>query len=195
LKTPTAPSLLRAAGGALLAACAPAQAELVFTASTPEGRFGTGDAAFVTAGEAGIADTTSSVHAAPFGVSDGQAYFYVTPAAGSITFEVHAASFGFLWGSPDELNRVTYHTSLGDFAIDGFALWKFGIAAQGDRSVSTFLNASMADAGGLIDSVTFTSGSWSFEYALLEAPEPGTLALALAALAAAGWSARRRRAG
>ncbi len=105
-----------------------------------------------------------------------------------------ASYYGFLWGSPDTYNTVSFYdgaTLLGSFT--GAAVWP---PANGDQSIGRFFNA-YAGSGETITSIMFTSTGNAFEtdnHAVVAVPEPETYALMLAGLTAVGFVARRRRA-
>jgi hypothetical protein len=118
-----------------------------------------------------------------------------TPAAqsgpGEVQFSTGLKYFGFLWGSPDTYNTVTYFNGasvLGSFT--GFA------PANGDQSISRYFNA-FAGVGEQITRVTFASSQNAFEtdnHAYIAAiPEPETYAMMLAGLGLMGLVARRRK--
>lgn len=189
--------LLRVAFGAVLgaAALAPAQATPVYSASSLAGYTPTLFPAYTLTGNAGIVSTSvPNVYAKPAGVGANAPYFYASPNDGAVTVDhIGAASFSFLWGSPDAGNMVTYHTSLGDFLYTGAMLPDLGILDNGNTAFSTVFTASLGNTG-TIDSVTFTSKNIAFEVdGVSPVPEPGSIALAAAALGALVWTGRRRK--
>jgi hypothetical protein len=120
----------------------------------------------------------------------------ISPAAQSSTGVVNFASgmqyFGFLWGSPDAYNHVSYYDGdelLGTF--DGSAIL---VPPNGDQTFSRYFNV-FAGAGEKITRVTFISTSNAFEtdnHAVIAAvPAPGSLALVALALVAFAVSRRR----
>lgn len=123
----------------------------------------------------------------------------ITPVAqqgpGVVSFSTPVSYFGFLWGSPDTYNTVSYYDGtqlLGSF--NGSVIQP--PTANGDQSYSKYFNA-YAGAGEVITSVTFTSGSNAFETdndAFVSAiPEPETYALLLAGLGPLAFAIRRRK--
>jgi hypothetical protein len=112
----------------------------------------------------------------------------------SLTFSQGLSYFGFLWGSPDAYNTVTFwngSTQLGSF--DGSAVLT---PPNGDQSFSSFFNVS-ATGGDLITKVTFASNGMAFEtdnHAFVTAvPEAETYAMMLAGLGLMGAVVRRRK--
>lgn len=103
-----------------------------------------------------------------------------------------AKYYGFLWGSPDEYNTVSFYdgaTLLGSYT--GSAVYP---PANGDQSIGRFFNA-FAGSGEKITSVQFGSTQNAFEtdnHAVIAVPEPESYALMLAGLAVVGFVARRR---
>lgn len=103
-----------------------------------------------------------------------------------------AKYYGFLWGSPDAYNTVSFYdgaTLLGSF--DGSAAYP---PANGDQSIGRFFNA-FAGAGEKITRVEFGSSANAFEtdnHAVIAVPEPESYALMLAGLGVVGFVARRR---
>lgn len=98
---------------------------------------------------------------------------------------------GFLWGSPDNYNTVSFYngaTLLGSFTGPA--------PANGDQSASSYFNA-YAGAGEQITSVTFASTknaleTDNFAYSVTAVPEPESYAMMLAGLGLMGAIARRR---
>lgn len=111
---------------------------------------------------------------------------------GVVTITGGAKYYGFLWGSPDSYNTVSFYdgaTLLGSYT--GSVVYP---PADGDQSVGRFLNAH-AGAGETITSIHFTSNGNAFEtdnHAIVAVPEPETYALMLAGLASIGFMVRRR---
>lgn len=122
------------------------------------------------------------------GTSGGQA------GPGVVTITGGASYYGFLWGSPDSYNHVSFYngaTLLGSF--DGSAVYG---PANGNQSIGRFFNA-FAGAGEKITSIEFVSNGNAFEtdnHAVTAVPEPETYALMLLGLAAVGATVRRRSA-
>jgi len=106
-----------------------------------------------------------------------------------------ASSFGFEWGTPDNDNLVTYHTSTGDVAFSGLQLYQlahFPPPAANDDVAFAFW--AFGDPGQTIDSVTFGfTGPTLHGFEVAAIPEPATTALMLAGLGVLGLGARRRR--
>ncbi len=145
-----------------------------------------------------VTSPISSVTARPVG-SLGNFYSVGTsPAAqngpGEVKFSTGLSYFGFLWGSPDTYNTVSFFngaTMLGSFT--GSAVLS---PANGDQSVGRYFNA-FAGVGEQITRVTFASTQNAFEtdnHAYIAAiPEPETYAMLLAGLGLMGFVARRRK--
>jgi hypothetical protein len=102
--------------------------------------------------------------------------------------------FGFLWGSPDAHNTVSFYdgqTLLGSFS-GGAAL----DPADGNQAVAKYFNV-FAGADEQITRVTFASSANAFEtdnHAFVSAvPEPETYAMLLAGLGLVGSLVRRRK--
>jgi hypothetical protein len=111
-----------------------------------------------------------------------------------VKFSTGLSYFGFLWGSPDTYNTVSFFngaTMLGSFT--GSAVLS---PANGDQSVGRYFNA-FAGVGEQITRVTFASTQNAFEtdnHAYIAAiPEPETYAMLLAGLGLMGFVARRRK--
>ncbi len=114
---------------------------------------------------------------------------------GVVSFSAPVSYFGFLWGSPDTYNTVSFYDGsllLGSF--NGSVIQP--PTANGDQTYARYFNA-YAGAGEEITSVTFTSGSNAFETdnnAFVSAvPEPETYAMLLAGLGPIAFAIRRRK--
>lgn len=124
-----------------------------------------------------------------FGVSGSQS------STGVVDLGKGASYFGFLWGSPDKYNSVTFFdglTALGTF--DGSAIVN---PTKGSNGSTRFFNV-FAGAGEVITSVVFKSGKNAFEtdnHAVVAVPEPATYAMLLAGLGMVGLLARKRLGG
>lgn len=112
----------------------------------------------------------------------------------TLTFTKGLSYFGFLWGSPDNYNRVTFwngNTQLGSY--DGSSVQ---LPTNGDQSFSSFFNVSTL-GNDVITKVTFASNGMAFEtdnHAFVTAvPEPETYAMMLAGLGLMASIARRRK--
>ncbi len=177
-----------------MAASLAAQAAPVYGWSSLSGYTPTPFASYTLSGNAGVATTSRvNAYATPAGLPAGMPYLYASPSDGAVTVnDIHASSFSFLWGSPDAGNKIAYHTTLGDFFYSGATLINdVPFPNAGDWNLSTVFTASLA--GGLIESVTFTSSNIAFEVAgVSKVPEPGSAALAAVALAALVVVGRRR---
>ncbi|MEO8122688.1 MAG: PEP-CTERM sorting domain-containing protein [Burkholderiales bacterium] len=116
-------------------------------------------------------------------------------AAAELAFGPGTSYVGFLWGSVDTYNTVTFYD--GASVIASFVGGPGGLGVNqvpvgnGDQADSQYLNFWSPS----ITRVTFASSSNAFEIDNVSAvPEPETYALMLAGLAAVGFVARRRRA-
>jgi hypothetical protein len=112
---------------------------------------------------------------------------------GVVTFANPVNYYGFLWGSPDRYNTVSFYN--GNTLIQSFDGSVIKQPPNGDQSYAKFLNV-FADQGNVITKVTFSSTSNAFEtdnHAFAAAvPEPETYAMLLAGLGLIGAIARRR---
>jgi len=144
----------------------------------------------------GFFNTTTGEYATPVGSTD--YYFSVGTSGGQpgpavVTFAAPVSYFGFLWGSPDSYNTVSFYSGsslLGSYT-DG-ALWT---PANGNQGMAVYFNV-FTNGGPYITSVQFTSTSNAFEtdnHSFITAvPEPETYAMMLAGLGLMGFIARRR---
>ena len=149
-------------------------------------------------------DATSSLpngtSARPPGSTDNFWSIGTSPSAqngpGNVSFGSALSYFGFLWGSPDAYNSVSFYngaTLLGSF--DGSAIL---VPPNGDQTYSRYFNV-FAGAGEAITRIVFASGSNAFEtdnHAFVAAvPEPEIYAMMIAGLGLMGFVARRRQGG
>lgn len=112
----------------------------------------------------------------------------------TLTFSKGLSYFGFLWGSPDAYNQVTFwngNTQLGTY--NGSAVMA---PPNGNQSFASFFNVSTI-GNDVITKVTFASSGMAFEtdnHAFVTAvPEPETYAMMLAGLGLMASIARRRK--
>ena len=113
---------------------------------------------------------------------------------GIVSFGTGVTYYGFLWGSPDAYNKVSFYNGsqlLGSF--DGSAVLK---PPNGDQGFSAYYNV-FADAGELITDVKFYSDRNAFEtdnHAFIAAPvpEPEVYAMLALGIGIMGWAARRK---
>lgn len=147
-------------------------------------------------------DATSSLpngtSARPPGSSDNFWSIGSSPVAqqgpGIVTFSTPVSYFGFLWGSPDSYNHVSFYDGTQLLAtFDGSAI---KVPPNGDQTYARYFNA-FASSGEVITKVVFTSTTNAFEtdnHAFISAvPEPETYAMLLAGLGLLGFAARRRK--
>lgn len=111
----------------------------------------------------------------------------------TISFAAGSGYVGFLWGSVDSYNTVTFYS--GAQALASFKGGAGGLAVNevpagnGNQAVAQYLNFWAPS----ITSVEFKSGGNAFEFDNVSAvPEPETYALMLAGLAVVGATLRRR---
>lgn len=114
---------------------------------------------------------------------------------GTVTFSDVVKYYGFLWGSSDDYNTVTFSLSGGD--VSSVSLTGLDVpSGTGDQSVSRYLNF-FAQGNEVITGVTFASNGNAFEtdnhaYSVTAVPEPETYTMMLAGLGLIGAIARRR---
>jgi hypothetical protein len=143
--------------------------------------------------------STSSITAQPagatgnfwsVGTSGGQA------GPGTVALSTAVKYYGFLWGSSDSYNTVTFSvfdgTNTNQVSLTGLAV----PSGTGNQSVSRYLNF-FAGSGETITGVSFASSQNAFEtdnhaYSVTAVPEVETYAMMLAGLGLMGTIARRR---
>jgi len=114
---------------------------------------------------------------------------------GVVSFSTGVRYYGFLWGSSDWYNSVTFNLAGGDTA--SVTLTGSDVpSGTGDQSVARYLNF-FAQGNEVITSVSFSSRDNAFEtdnhaYSVTAVPEPQTYAMMLAGLGLIGSIARRR---
>lgn len=114
-------------------------------------------------------------------------------AAAVLTFVNPVTSLGFLWGSPDTYNSLTFTTNTG--ATKNFQ--GFYAPGTGDQNLSAYFTFT-ADPGQLIKSVSFSNvpSQNAFEvsnFSVSAAPEPATWGMMIIGFGAAGIAMRRSR--
>lgn len=127
---------------------------------------------------------------------------------GVVQLAAPASYYGFLWGSPDSYNTVSFFsngTMVGSFT--GADVFPVADGTQGALAAGQYVNF-WAGEGEQFDTVKFYSDSDAFETdnhavfappviqieTALPVPEPETYALLLAGLCAVGFMSRNRRA-
>lgn len=118
-----------------------------------------------------------------------------TNGSASISFAPNLNNYSFLWGSPDEFNKVVF--TLADsttFTYTGANLGTLGSFSANGNNANTKWVTFSANGGPSFTNATFMSSGVAFEVANVSpVPEPETYALMLAGLAAMGFVANRRR--
>ena len=112
----------------------------------------------------------------------------------TLTFSSGLSYFGFLWGSPDASNTVTFWN--GTTQLASYTGTAVKSNANGDQSYARYFGVT-ASGGDVITKVVFSASSNAFEsdnHAFISAvPEPETYAMLLAGLSLMGVVARRKR--
>jgi hypothetical protein len=149
--------------------------------------------------------SVSGVTAQPLGSAGGFWSIGPSPSTqagpGQVTFSTAVKYYGFLWGSPDSYNDVTFslvdtgtkHTS--QVTVNGAIK---PLPGDGNQAFSAYLNF-YAGANENITGVRFASSSNALEtdnhsFSVSAVPEPKTYAMLLAGLGVMGAIARRRKA-
>jgi hypothetical protein len=115
---------------------------------------------------------------------------------GAVALSTPVMYYGFLWGSSDEYNKVTFSVFDGS-TTNEYELTGLNVpSGTGVQSISRYLNV-FAGSGETITGVTFASTGNAFEtdnhaYSVTAVPEVETYAMMLAGLGLMGTIARRR---
>jgi len=139
----------------------------------------------------------NGISARPVGSTDNYWSVGSSPAAqrgpGVVTFASGVGYFGFLWGSPDAYNKLSFYDGnqlLGTF--DGSAVL---VPPNGNQAFSKYFNI-LAGPGEKITKIIFASATNAFEtdnHAFVSSvPEPEIYAMMAAGLGLVSFVARRR---
>ena len=141
--------------------------------------------------------------ATPVGATGGFWSSGVTPdtqdGPGTVSFSTAVKYYGFLWGSPDGYNDVSFSILNTATNISSTVTINGAIAplpGNGDQAFSAYLNF-YAGVNEQITGVTFASTQNAFEtdnhsFSVTAVPEPETYAMLLAGLGLMGTIVRRR---
>jgi hypothetical protein len=113
----------------------------------------------------------------------------------TLNFSKGVSYFGFLWGSPDSYNQVSFWNGATELAsFDGSAI---KAAPNGDQTYARFFNVYTV-GNEVITKVIFKSNGMAFEtdnHAFISSvPEPENYAMLLAGLGLIGAAVKRRKA-
>lgn len=132
----------------------------------------------------------SSLAARPAGGSD-NFWSFGTGESGTVDLGTPLSYYGFLWGSPDSYNTVSFYD--GTTLLGSYTGAVLGLSSAWVNSA--YFNV-YAGAGEQITSVVFSSSGMAFEsdnHAYIMAiPEPSTYGMMLSGVALLGFVARRR---
>ena len=143
-----------------------------------------------------VTSPTTGITARPVGSVDNYWSVGTSPAVqtgpGVVTFSTALTYLGFLYGSVDKYNTISFFSGANNFlTLTGADI---NNPANGNQATSTYFNF-FAGAGQAVTKVVFSSGNNAFEtdnFAVTAVPEVETYAMMLAGLGLMGTIARRR---
>jgi hypothetical protein len=110
-----------------------------------------------------------------------------------VSFVDPTSFVSFLWGSPDDYNKLVVTTNLGSYTFQSSNL--LGLVYEGNQDFASYVG--FTAIGESIESLTFSSSSNAFEASNFSVttpvPEPESYALLLGGLGVVGFMVRRRR--